>query len=169
MKIAIKDANILIDLANCDLVETCLRLPYAFVTTELVLLQLQQEAQWGAVEPFVASGLIRIATLSADEEYRLAGDPLTRVLGHVDMQVLWLAVRERAILLTGDLELRKEASKLKVEVHGLLWILDELIESRILAAAEGAKRLRLAMASGAFLPNAECESRLRLWEMSAGD
>lgn len=168
MKIAIKDANILIDLANCDLVEACLRLPYEFVTTELVLLQLQQEAQWGAVEPFVATGLIRTVTLSADEECLLAADPLIRVLGHVDMQVLWLAVRERAILLTGDLQLRKEASKLKVQVHGLLWVLDELIGARMLAAADGAKRLRLAIASGAFLPKAECEARLRLWEVSTG-
>ncbi len=168
MKIAIKDANILIDLANCDLVETCMRLPYKFVTTELVLVQLQKESQWAAVEPFVTAELICTATLSADEEYRLAVDPLIGVLGHADMQVLWLAMREHAILLTGDLQLRKEASKLKVRVHGLLWILDELIDSQALAAAEGAKRLRLAIAAGAFLPKAECDARFKRWEMFAG-
>ncbi|MBE2181615.1 MAG: hypothetical protein IAE97_14210 [Chthoniobacterales bacterium] len=168
MKIAIKDANILIDLANCDLVEACMRLPYEFVTTELVLLQLRQEAQWAAVEPFVATGLIRTATLSADEEYRVAVDPLIDVLGHADMQVLWLAMREQAILLTGDLKLRKEASRRRVLVHGLLWILDELIETRILAAAEAAKRLRLAMAGRAFLPQTECDARLKRWETAAG-
>lgn len=169
MKVAIKDANILIDLANCDLVETCMRLPYEFVTTELVLLQLQQEDQWAAVEPFVTAGLIRTAGLSAEEEYELAVDPLLRMLGHADMQVLCLAVRERAILLTGDLKLRKEATKRKVEVHGLLWILDELIESRLLQAAEAARRLRLAMAGRAYLPPEECALRLKLWETSAQD
>lgn len=163
MKVAIKDANILIDLANCDLVDACVRLPYEFITTELVLLQLRQEAQWAAVEPFVVAGLIRTAGLSAQEEYELTIDPLLPMLGHADMHVLWLAAREQAILLTGDLRLRKEATHRRVEVHGLLWILDELIESRILVPAEAAKRLRLAMAGGAYLPPDECVARLKLW------
>jgi len=164
MKIAVKDANILIDLVHGDLLEPCLRLPYEFVTTDLVLLQLEVEAQWTVVRPFVDSGVIRIATLTGNEMESLASDPLYHALGLVDLQVLWVATREKGILLTGDLELREEAKRRKVTVHGLLWIMEQLIQERRLTPPEAAKGLRLVLAKNAYLPAKECERLLRQWE-----
>lgn len=163
MKVAVKDANIFIDLVNGDLLLPCLNLPYEFLTTEAVLLQLEQEAQWEAVKPFVATGVIQIATLSAEEQESIAADPLMTKLDFVDLGVMYVARREQAILLTGDLDLRKESAKAGVGVHGLLWILDQLIESNQLSPKEAAKRLRLICAQGAFLPSAECKARLHRW------
>lgn len=156
MKVAVKDANILIDLVNGDLLLPCLNLPYEFLTTEAVLLQLEQETQWEAVKPFVATGVIHIATLSAEEQESIAADPLMTKLDFVDLGVMYVARREQAILLTGDLDLRKESAKAGVGVHGLLWILDQLIESNQLSPKEAAKRLRMicAKAHSCLQPNA---------------
>ncbi len=164
MKIAVKDANILIDLVNGDLLEPCLRLPYEFVTTNLVLLQLEVESQYAAVRPFIDKGVIQIARLTAKEMEALALDPLQSALGFVDLEVLWVATREKGILLTGDLELRKEAKRRKVKVHGLLWILEQLIESKQFTSRQAAKQLRLILAKNAYLPPKECERLLQQWE-----
>lgn len=163
MKVAVKDANILIDLANGDLLELCLRLPYEFVTTDAVLLQLKYEPQWQAVRPFVENEVICIAPLSAKEQVLIQQDPRIVKFDFTDLGVLFVAEREKAILLTGDLPLRKESKKQGVRVHGLLWVMDQLIECRQLLPGAAAKSLRLILAQGARLPVDECKRRLREW------
>jgi len=163
MKIAVKDANILIDLANGGLVEAVLRLPYDFVTTDAVLLQLENETQWEQVRPYVEQGVIQTMHLSGEEMQKVADDPLRDRLGIADLEVLTLAAREKGILLTGDLDLRKEAKTRQVTVHGLIWLLDRLLEKELLERAEAAKKLRLMMALGARLPADEVARRLRDW------
>jgi hypothetical protein len=68
-----------------------------------------------------------------------------------------------AILLTGDRRLRLEGLKRKVEVHGVLWILDRLIEKKVLTPRLAAAKLRLMLDEGAFLPPDECNARLEKW------
>jgi predicted nucleic acid-binding protein len=164
MKVAVKDANILIDLVNGELLELCLRLPYEFVTTDLVLFQLEVEAQWSAVQPFVDSGALRTVSLTGTEMEEVVADPIHSSLGLVDAQVLWLAAKEKGILLTGDLPLRQEAERRKVSVHGLLWILTQMVETGTIEPQMAAKTLRIMMAQGARLPASECERLLREWE-----
>ena len=106
---------------------------------------------WTVVRPFVESGVIRTVTLTSDEMESLASDPLCSALGLVDLQVLWVATKEKGILLTGDLELREEAKKRKVTVHGLLWIIEQLIQEKRLKPPEAAKALRLVLAKNAYL------------------
>ena len=164
MKVAVKDANILIDLVNGGLLELCLRLPYEFVTTDLVLFQLEVEAQWSAVQPFVDSGALRTVSLTGTEMEEVVADPIHFSLGLVDAQVLWLAAKEKGILLTGDLPLRQEAERRKVSVHGLLWILTQMVETGTIELQMAAKALRIMLAKGARLPASECERLLREWE-----
>jgi predicted nucleic acid-binding protein len=164
MKVAVKDANILIDLVNGGLLELCLRLPYEFVTTDLVLLQLEEEAQWSVVQPFVDSGALRTVSLTGLEMEEVVADPIFPTLGLVDAQVLWLAAKEKGILLTGDLPLRQEAERRKLAVHGVLWILTQMIETGTIEPQAAAKALRIMMAKGARLPAPECERLLREWE-----
>jgi predicted nucleic acid-binding protein len=94
----------------------------------------------------------------------VVADPIHFSLGLVDAQVLWLAAKEKGILLTGDLPLRQEAERRKVSVHGLLWILAQMIGAGKLEPPAAAKALRIMMAKGARLPASECERLLRGWE-----
>jgi len=152
MKIAVKDANILIDLVNGDLLGTCLKLPYAFCTTEGVISQLEWEEQWSTVRPFVDAGALEIIELTTQEMEDIFASPLLMKLDVVDLGVMHLAKRENAILLTGDLALRKESAQWGIRVHGLLWLLDQLLESNLLSQRSAAKRLRLIQAQNAYLP-----------------
>jgi hypothetical protein len=94
----------------------------------------------------------------------VVADPIHFSLGLVDAQVLWLAAKEKGILLTGDLPLRQEAERRKLSVHGLLWILAQMVGAGKLQPQAAAKALRIMLAKGARLPAPECERLLREWE-----
>lgn len=80
-----------------------------------------------------------------------------------DLFALLLAKINSCALLTGDNDLRKAAGEEGVPVHGLFWILDELIEYNILTPLEAADALEKIRAEGSWLPNKEYDAHLRRW------
>jgi hypothetical protein len=52
----------------------------------------------------------------------------------------------------------------RVEYHGTLWILEEMIERGILLPSDAAAALRTMLASKRWLPRAECEKLIKKWE-----
>ena len=88
-------------------------------------------------------------------------------VGVEDRTVLFLALEVDAILITGDRRLRLEGLRRNLEVHGLLWILDELVVRQKLTPKLAAAKLRVIVSEGAFLPQDECEKRFRAWEETA--
>jgi hypothetical protein len=51
-----------------------------------------------------------------------------------------------------------------VSVHGLLWILDRLIDHKILTPIEAADALEKILSEGSWLPKNELEARLKRWK-----
>jgi predicted nucleic acid-binding protein len=74
----------------------------------------------------------------------------------MDHSALALALQERCPLLTGDKDLRVAAKKEGVEVHGTLWIIEELLNQKI---------LKQSQAKGSRLPWGDVEKLLNRWEM----
>ena len=169
MKVAVKDACVLIDLANGGLLDAWFQLGIETFTTDLVIRQVKTDEQWQAVSAFVEAGLLQVETLSGEQIERM-GQTLTGLrIGVEDQSALFLAIERQAVLLTGDRRLRIEAGKHNVDVRGLLWILDELVARRVVPPALAALRLQSMREKGARLPGDECEERLRQWtRMSAG-
>jgi predicted nucleic acid-binding protein len=81
-----------------------------------------------------------------------------------DCSVLFLARKLDALLLAGDKPLRIEAERRRIEVHGTLWILDQLVAEDVISTKNAAARLRGLLDAGRFLPLGESEKRIRLWE-----
>ena len=72
--------------------------------------------------------------------------------------------RERGwALLTNDGALRKSGHQAKLDVRGVLWILDELERHQLLSPFELASALKSIIDAGARLPYEECEKRLTKW------
>jgi len=80
-----------------------------------------------------------------------------------DASGVLLARRLQAYLLTGDRRLRRTAEAKDIKAHGLLWILDQLMERAALSRPDAARRLERMLAAGSRLPRAECETRLKAW------
>lgn len=164
MRIAVKDANVLIDLAEADLLLLWFGLGIPTHTTDLVLDEVERTAQRAKVEPFVTSKLLLIHEARAVEMAKIASVANEHGLSPADASALLLAKRLRATLVTGDGRLRKVACGLGVTVCGVLWIFDHLVQSGHLHVTDAARRLRHVMNSGTFLPASECEERLRRWD-----
>ena len=159
MIIAIQDANILIDLQKAGLLEAYFRLGIETHTTDLVLLEVRP-----SVAAFVLTGQLRVKTITGTEMAVLlafkAQQPPS--LSLEDCSVFHLALQLAAILLTGDNKLRLHAEKAKVEAHGILWLLDLLVEDAILDLTTAISRLEQLRKMNPRLPIDECQRRLKL-------
>jgi len=80
-----------------------------------------------------------------------------------DLFALVLAKNLKAVLLTNDNLLRKVAVKEGVTVHGILWLLDYLVEKLVVSPQKAAFSLRSMLKAGSRLPEKECQHRIKLW------
>ena len=169
MKIAVKDANVFIDLEAMGLLDLWLQLGHHTLTSGFVVGELEDGRHTNALA-CITAGLVEVAVIAAGEwqafeELRQECEPMGMSVG--DVSVLFLASRENAMLLTGDKILRRHAVVQSIEVHGTLWIMDQLVESGRLDATLAAARLEALMervgAERRYLPRAECAVRIRRW------
>lgn len=163
MRIAVKDTSILIDLAEGDLLGPWFALRIETHATDLVLAELRCESQWRHVSGFVEAGLIRRHATPPEEVVGLVAYAQAHGLSLADGSGILLARRLKADLLTGDRHMRGVAGADGVEVRGLLWILDQLVERGVLAKREASDRLEKILAAGSRLPREECAARIRAW------
>lgn len=163
MKVAVEDANVLIDMAEADLLGLWFALAIPTHTTDLVLSEVERTGQRAAIQPFVVSRALLIHKTAASEMVRTVSLASEQNVSPEDASALLLAQRLKATLLTGDGRLRKVAADFGVNVRGVLWVFDHLVNGRHLSPKDAARRLRHLMAAGTFLPSADCEARLERW------
>lgn len=162
-RIAIQDANILIDLVKTGIFETCLGLSYQFATTNIVLEELfpyQQEL----ITPYINSGRFISIQISAAElnEIDLLTAEDTR-MSIQDWSALYFAIKKEAILITGDKYMRAMAKKKAVEYHGIFWLFDELVENGTVSPKVALTYLEAIMNINKRLPSEEYKKRKIRW------
>jgi len=81
----------------------------------------------------------------------------------VDLFALVLCKRRGCTLVTGDGPLREAADKEGVTVHGLLWLLDRMVEHAVLCPSMAYAALQTMLDKGARLPRKEVDLRLTRW------
>ena len=157
--VLVTDTNIWIDLENGKILADVFRLPYQFFTTDF------------AVEEFVHPGWaalqdLGLQTHGLEPEYVLELGQLRqahRQLSIIDLAALLLARALEASLVTGDRRLNELAKAQGLPVHGMLWILDEMVIHRVLSASQAGIALRGMLDQGASLPDGECQMRFGRW------
>lgn len=156
----ITDTNIWIDLDHGDLLEQVFLLPYSICTSDFA----KEEIHTVDTDELERRGLSFLA-LEANFIFELARFRMEKpAIAIADMAGFILARENQAILVTGDKHLVVFSRENQVVVHGLLWLMDEMIENRILLATEAANKLRRMIEKGARLPNEECQRRLEKWK-----
>lgn len=163
-RIAVQDANILIDLELADLFDAWFSLGIETHTTDLVVREIRRGGHNVAFSHVKAN---RIATHGFDSEKMSRLIAIKAEIGSAvsvpDCSALVLAMDLDSMLLTGDGPLRKQAKSRCIEVHGTLWIMDRVVEKGAMASEIVADRLSLLMTLGRYLPRAECDKRLGKW------
>ena len=157
--VLVTDTNIWIDLENGKILAEVFRLPYQFFTTDF------------AVEEFIHPGWAKLQDLGLqthdlEPEYILELVRLRQIHHHlsaIDLAALLLAKALDASLVTGDRRLNELAKAQGVPVHGVLWILDEMVIHHVLTETQAAVALREMLDQGARLPDGECQKRFDRW------
>ena len=86
------------------------------------------------------------------------------VLSIADCSCLYLAEEISGTLLTGDGALRRIAEQQNIPVHGILWVLDELIARGLIAKTEAHEKLLQLKELNPRLPGHESQKRLKAWK-----
>lgn len=155
------DADVLIHLDAGGLVAELFELGHEIVASDITLDELRDGPP--ARETLVALGLAPKSLTGqrvVDVAHVVAAN---RGVSVQDVSAMLVAEDEGCVLLTGDGSLRVLAKCRGVEVHGVLWLLDRLLEQGLREASRAADALEAMLAVGARLPLGECEARIKLW------
>jgi len=88
----------------------------------------------------------------------------TKNLSFEDCSIWYCTKQIGGVLLTGDRKLRKTVEKDHIEVRGILFIFDLLIESNILSISIAIEKLITLAKINTRLPMSEIERRLEKWK-----
>ena len=163
MKIVVSDTNILIDLIELDMLDFFFNLPLEITTTDLVLYELNAPKQDKILE---AAQLNKIKILSASASQLQKINVIyhnKKGISLTDSEVFYFAKEEKAILLTGDGNLRKFAHQEGLDVKGIIWIFDLFEENKILDMKILSDRIEKLLELNQRLPVDECNKRIKRW------
>lgn len=139
-KIAVKDAHVFIDLESMGILDLWFQLGYETITSSFIVDELREGAHHQSLA-YIESGHILNEVLELIDFYPLYEELEESGLSAADVSVLYLAQQRQALLLTGDGRLRTESSVRRVEYHGSLWILEQLVAEGILEPLIAAQKL----------------------------
>lgn len=160
MKIAITDANIFIDLMYIELLDELFDIELELHTTINVVDELNDAQQKALLKYSKKSRL----TIHSQEEFSIPEAIMkSKKLSDSDKSVFSLALELDAFILTGDGVIRKVSGIQKIEVHGILWLLDRFLENKCITKKKAIQQLKVLMAYNKRLPIADCKNRMAEW------
>jgi len=78
------------------------------------------------------------------------------------------AESQNGIIISGDKILRNAAKSKKLEVHGTLWAMDQLVEKGLIGPTYARDRLWAMIQKNNRLPRQQCESLIEKWRKLTG-
>ena len=140
-EIAIKDACILFDLVDLQLLADFFRLDFIVLTTPQVIAEITDEIQGLEISRYIDSGRLLVDSFGVFETlYEMT--LRYRGLSVTDCSVLELAERRNAVIFSSDGGLRKIAIRQKVVVRGVLWIIEELWKREMITVEKALEKLK---------------------------
>ncbi len=125
------------------------------------------DEQQKAYHPYVEAGRLEVYELTArDLTEAFALRTQYARLSEQDCSAFLKARQLEAILLTGDNVLRRLARKENQEVHGHLWLFDQLVASENLSPSQAREKLKSlceVINPRLGLPKKEVDKRLSAW------
>ena len=159
VRLIIIDANILIDIEISELVEQVFRLDYEFAVPDI----LYEEEITPYTSDFKGTALKAIEidedtnglVLEKQDQYK------NTTMSRNDISALVLAIKNECILLTGERDLRQTANDEGVEVHGMLWLIEQLFNNDLIGINEVQAVYEKMKKGDSRLPWDEVEKQLK--------
>ncbi len=168
MKIIVTDTNVFIDLYTADLLDAFFSLPWEVHTTDFVMLELRKNNQRDVVMEFAKSGQLNIHTQTGEEIHKMIElmntGKMSSNLSITDYSVLMLADKLQGSLLTGDARLCAQAKLENIEVHGILYVFDQLVNAEVVSKNIAARALEYLSLENPRLPKEIVSEMISKWE-----
>lgn len=166
-RVIVSDSSCLIDLRKASLLDTLLRLPYEFLIPNTLFEDELLKFTAAQKKALIRGGL---KTIDLPGERVLRARQVVRNIPALSVQDGFaFALAEShagCILLTGDGDLRALAAKHRIEVHGVLWVLDEIHRNRLATPGTLLSALRLFAADPTVrLPSRDLAASLNRYEI----
>ncbi len=166
MRIIVSDSSCLIDLRKASLLEAFLKLPYEILIPN-TLFEDELLKFTGAQKKLLVRGGLKVIDIPGERVLRaqqvVRGNPQLSI--HDGFAFVLAETHTDCILLTGDGHLRTLATANHIEVHGVLWVVDEIHANGLTAAASlHAALLLLSADSTIRLPRRELTAAIKRYD-----
>jgi rRNA-processing protein FCF1 len=165
MKIVVTDVSVFFDLFIIQALPEFFELELEICTTDFVYNEIEQSEQKETFDLFITKNKLKILSFTEDEYSEVVNFKTkwsNRSLN--DRTILWLALQLNSVLLTCDGKLKKEAEHHKIEVHGSLWVIEQLVLCKIITHAKGIELLMALRKNNLRLPGKEIEKLIKQWK-----
>lgn len=155
---AVSDANVLIDVDAGELAESMFSIPHINFYLPDVLFHQELRTRHAH---FLKLGLqlkILPGHLVAKTAELMQNYPKP---SRMDIFALVLAMENDWILLTGDKNLKKVAEHLKLECHGTIWVVDQMLKSDVITSDTARDGFQKMKKNGSRLPWDEAEKMIK--------
>lgn len=162
MDIVVSDTNIFIDLASVGLMESSCELPIRMHTTDQVINEMTDNTQKALIGKLVDEGKITVKHFDETEFFNIIEMFLSRRnnVSVTDCSVWYYAKKNRYRLLTGDNKLRNSEISDGVQVSGILYLTDMLVEQKIVNERDMADKLEELLTLNSRLPKRIIDERI---------
>ena len=166
-KIVVSDTNIFIDLISINLLDGFFCLPWEIHTTDMIVQKLIKSEQHKAITRLKENGHLIVKKFDGEELAQLARMKLERLTSNASIQdcSVWKLAKDlECALLTGDNKLRKIVQNDNIEVHGILYLFDKMLEHKIMDNETAINKLQSLFSINSRLPKEEIDKRIALWK-----
>ena len=156
----IVDASVLIDLEHGGLIKEIFRLGHGWSAPDVVIGEVMEP-----LGSLLTGHGLRVLNLDPEQIMEVARlRQIYKGVSANDLFCLVLAKSQKGTLITGDHPLRKAAEGEGVKVRGTLWMLDELVENKVISGRRAADALDIMRKTGGRFPPEEVTKRLNRWK-----
>ncbi len=158
IEVVVTDANIFIDLLALELIDPFLVQDIEIWTTQEVLLELY---------PHDAELIISYDSIHVQNELDIIHTDKRQFSRHfsvADKSLLRLvSTLKTAILLSGEKRMRSWCKRHNIETHGIIWVLQVLINNSDLSSEQAAFKLKELLIINKWLPMKICLDQIEKW------
>ncbi|WP_295876721.1 hypothetical protein [uncultured Akkermansia sp.] len=162
-RIYIHDACVLLDLIEGDLLDLWFQLGFETRTTHLVYQEILEEEQFSLLQTYVDADKLILESIDESDLPALNAQAKEWKVSLQDVSVAHLAKKHGGILLSGDKRLRTKSAEAGIEVKGILWVLDIIVERKLLIPQRALNALEAILEAGGRIPSEECSERRQRW------
>jgi len=161
MKLIITDTNVLFDVIKIGALPEFFSLDYAICTSVFVIEEIKPSLQRELVDTFISAKKLTVIEFTGEDVEDVVNfDTVKGLKRFTDKSVIWKSVQLNCPMLTGDKKMKEIAENIGIEVHGSIWVIDELYNYNLISTEKAIELLEQLMKTNSWLPRNEIEKRI---------